>query len=468
MEDSSPLSKISTWFQESVMIKLASIGFLILILLIPAAWITSLIEERQSRAGEVVREITSKWSDDQTITGPVLMIPFTKVEIARRWEKSVQIEEKLETVHRAYFLPRELAAKGDLQPEVRHRGIFEAVVYTSSLDLSAGFDPLSFERWGISDDQVRWTEATLLMGISDLRGVTENPAIKSGVKDFASEPSSDIGLEVYGHQSPQDAYGQVRDRAYNTPGVTALLGWKGREDFVADFNIHLQFRGSEQLYFVPVGKTSEVNLAGAWPSPSFDGQMLPTSNSVSESGFTATWKILSYNRPFAQQWLNSEQSLSGSEFGVKLLIPADQYQKSIRTAKYGVLVIILAFTALFLVEISSKIRIHPFQYILIGVALIIYYTLLLSFSEHLGYNIAYLVSSLATVALVTLYSGTFLRSRSVQLTFAGLMAVFYGFIFVIIQAEDFSLLIGSVGLFMIIAAVMYFSRNIKWYKEVKV
>ena len=132
---------------------------------------------------------------------------------------------------------------------------------------------------------------------------------------------------------------------------------------------------------------------------------------------------------------------------------------------YGVLVIVLAFTAQFLVEISNKIRIHPFQYILIGVALSIYYTLLLSFSEHFGYNSAYIIASLSTVVLVTQYSVSFLPSRMIVATFAGLMSVFYGFIFVIIQAEDYSLLIGSVGLFMIIAAIMYFSRNIRWYKE---
>lgn len=464
MEDASPLNKISIWFRESVMIKLVSIGFLILILLIPAAWITSLIEERQSRAGEVVSEITSKWSDNQTIAGPVLMIPFTKVEMTKRWEKGVEIEEKTETVHRAYFLPSLLTANGDMKPQVLHRGIFEAVVYESSLDLKATFDPLTFEKWDIPDNQVHWKEATLLMGITDLRGITENPSITSKAKTFGSEPSSDIGVDLSNYANKRDTY-NAADAGYNSPGITASLGWQSRADFVADFDIHLQFRGSEQLYFVPAGKTTEVNLAGAWGTPSFDGQMLPSQREVSESGFKASWKILSYNRPFAQQWLNAEQSLGGSAFGVKLLIPADQYQKSIRTAKYGALVIILAFTALFLVEISSKIRIHPFQYILIGAALIIYYTLLLSLSEHFGYNIAYLVASLSTVTLVTLYSRTFLTSRSIVITFAGLMSVFYGFIFVIIQAEDFSLLIGSIGLFMIIAAIMYFSRNIKWYKE---
>jgi inner membrane protein len=157
--------------------------------------------------------------------------------------------------------------------------------------------------------------------------------------------------------------------------------------------------------------------------------------------------------------------LSGSEFGLRLLIPADQYQKSTRTAKYGVLIIILAFTALFLVEITTKIRIHPFQYILVGVALIIYYTLLLSLSEQVGYNIAYAIASLATIVLVSMYALSFLKQKSIIFLFTFLMTCFYTFIFVIIQAQDFSLLIGSVGLFLIVGLLMYFSRNIKWYGE---
>jgi inner membrane protein len=456
MEDSSAINKISNWFRESVMIKLVSIGFLLLILLIPTAWVSEIIEERQARADSVVDEITSKWADGQTVTGPVMMIPFTKIEKTKRWEKGVEIEERTEIVHHAYFLPRQLTANGDMKPEVLHRGIFEAVVYESKLDLKASFDPLTFDKWGIPDEQIHWNEAALVLGISDLRGVTDNIAITGNGKTFDSESASDIGVGGYNSN--------VED--YAKPGITALLGWKSRADVIADFDIHLQFRGSEQLYIVPAGKTTDIKLAGAWSSPSFDGEMLPTQREVGPDGFSASWKVLSYNRPFAQQWLDRDQSVTGYASGVKLLIPADQYQKSIRTAKYGVLVIILAFTSLFLVEISNRIRIHPFQYILIGAALIIYYTLLMSFSEHTGYNIAYLLSSISTVVLVTLYSTTFLPSKPVVTTFAGLMTVFYAFIFVIIQAEDFSLLIGSVGLFMIIAAIMYFSRNIRWYKEV--
>lgn len=463
------LDRFNNWLKESVTIKLLSIGFLVLILLLPASWIESLIRERQVRADDVVREVTDKWSGVQTLTGPVLKVPFTRIDKNKRWEKGVQIEELVESVHTAYFLPETASLKNEVNPQVLHRGIFDAVVYDSKTNIAATFQSPNFEKWNIPDEQVHWKEATLVMGITDLRGISENPVIKSGAKSFGSEPSSNIELSIQQYQKINDPYDQDASTetttAFNTAGIVAPLGWTKREDVTLDFTLNLQVRGSERIYFVPIGKTTDVQIKSNWSSPSFEGKLLPTSRDVSESGFDATWKVLSYNRPFSQQWLDADQSLGGSELGVRLIIPADQYQKSIRTAKYGVLIIILAFTALFLVEITSKIRIHPFQYILIGAALIIYYTLLLSFSEHVGYNAAYAIASLATITLLALYSVTFLRSRSLVILFTVLMTTFYSFIFVIIQAEDFSLLIGSLGLFLIIAAIMYFSRNIRWYSD---
>ncbi len=199
-------------------------------------------------------------------------------------------------------------------------------------------------------------------------------------------------------------------------------------------------------------------MNGSWNNPSFVGDFIPASSTITDTTFDATWNVLHFNRPFAQQWISDGKELKGSDFGVKLLVPVDQYQKSIRTAKYAILMILLTFVALLLVEITQKIRIHPFQYILIGAALIIYYTLLLSVSEHLGYDWAYLIASLSTVALIGLYSKTFLK-KNLMILFTLLLAIFYTFIFVIILQQDFSLLLGSIGLFVIIGLLMYFSTE---------
>lgn len=440
------------------MIKLLSIGFLILLLLIPSAWIQSLMEERQARSREVVSEISSKWAHGQTLVGPVLVVPFTHIEKTKRWEKGILVEEVSETVQRAYFLPEWLLVSSSLQPHVRHRGIFDAVVYDAQVEMKATFGTPDFSRWNIPDGQVHWKEAALVTGISDLRGISENPVIESAAKTYPSEPINSIGVTLYSSQ----ADGQHS----SMQGVSTALGWQSKSDVFDTLTMQLQLKGSETLYFVPVGKTTEVQMTGKWSSPSFEGSLLPAQEpEITDTDFSARWKVLSFNRPFAQQWLNQEQHLGGSSFGVRLDLPADQYQKSIRTAKYGQLIIILAFTALFLVEIAGKVRIHPFQYILIGFALIIYYTLLLSISEHFGFDRAYAIASVSTITLVGLYAVTFLQKRPLVVLFSALMCVFYGFIFVIVQAQDYSLLIGSVGLFLIVAAMMYFSRTIKWYRD---
>ncbi len=462
------IERFNQWIAESVMIKLFSIGFLTLILLIPASWIENLIRERQTRATGVVREVSDKWSGSQTLSGTVLVIPFTKIERSKRWDNGKQIEEVIETTHKAFFLPENFSASGKVKPQKLHRGIFDVAVYESEILMDAEFLSPDFTTWNIPDEQVHWNEAVLINGISDLRGIDSDPVIESGAKKFVAEPSSTIGIQINQFISnPMMDEGQaVSDNSIPlSSGIVVPLLWKSREEFMGRFTTRLSLKGSENLYFVPVGKSTQVNLTGPWNSPSFEGKLLPAERSVDDTGFSAKWKVLAFNRPFSQKWIDNEQSLGGSEFGVRLLIPADQYQKSTRTAKYDELIIILAFTALFLVEITSKIKIHPFQYILIGVALIVYYTLLLSLSEHVGYNVAYAIASIATTTLVSVYASTFLKRRQITLLFSGLMIFFYVFIFVIIQAQDFSLLIGSVGLFVIIGLLMYFSRNIKWYKQ---
>lgn len=445
--------RFNQWITESIMVKLFSIGFLTLILLIPTSWIEQLIQERQGRAHEVIREVSEKWSGNQTLTGPILMIPFTKIEMIKRWNDGRQVEELVESRHKAYFLPDTYQVQTKINPEVLHRGLFEVAVYKSKINLTANFTTPDFSSWGIPDHQVHWKEAVILQGITDLRGINDHPVVQVGTEVVSSEPVNDTGLLMRSSDS---------NPRPNEPGMVTPLGWTTRVDGIA-ISISVSLKGSESIYFVPIGKTTSVKAEGSWPAPSFEGKLLPETRTLSDSGFTAAWKVLSFNRPFSPKWIDQEQPLSGSEFGVRLLIPADQYQKSTRTAKYGILIILLAFTALFLVELTTKTSIHPFQYILIGAALIIYYTLLLSFSEQVGYNAAYAVASVATTLLVTLYATTFLKSKSVVFLFSFLMISFYTFIFIIIQAEDFSLLIGSIGLFIIMGLLMYFSRNINWY-----
>jgi inner membrane protein len=459
--------RLNRWIQESIMVKLFSIGFLILILLIPSSWIENLMVERQQRADEVMDEVTDKWSGSQTVCGPVLVIPFKDQIVLNRGKDGTETSE---VIKKAFFLPDNLDISGNINPQTLNRGIFDAVVYESSLKINSTFAKPDFKSLSIPEEMVLWNEAYLAFGISDLRGISDNPTFIAGDRPLVAEPSNHIGVSVKKNRKEiheQHSYENTsaNNSVITNNGILTKLGWKDAASFSENVSVKLNLKGSRRLDFIPAGKTTNVSLQGSWNNPSFDGEFLPDTRVISENDFKASWKVLHFNRPFSQQWTDSNQELSGADFGVKLLIPVDQYQKSIRTAKYSVLIILLTFMALFLVEITQKVRIHPFQYILIGAALIIYYTLLLSFSEHIGYTLAYIISSLATVLLISLYSTTFFQNTKIAALFSVLLLIFYTFIYVIILQQDFSLLLGSIGLFMIVGTLMYFSRKVKWYKE---
>ncbi|MBL7857827.1 MAG: cell envelope integrity protein CreD [Cyclobacteriaceae bacterium] len=457
--------RLNRWIQESITVKMMSIGFLILILLIPASWIKEVIVERQQRAADVMQEVADKWSGSQTISGPVLVVPYRKQIIIDRGKDGTEIREQIE---KAFFLPEDLTISGTINPQTLHRGIFDAVVYESSMSIKSVFNKPDFKALAIPDDRVQWGDAYMVFGITDLRGISDNPLFTVGGLPLSTEPSKNLGISVQQKvDSSDDDYMPVSSDGnhFSSHGIIAKLKWEQAENFNGNVVVNLNLKGSRRLDFVPVGKTTSVTLSGPWRDPSFDGEFLPAEREITTEGFSASWKVLHFNRPFLQSWKEGDQKLSGADFGLKLLIPVDQYQKSMRTSKYGQLIILLTFVALFMVEISQKIRIHPFQYILIGAALIIYYILLLSISEHLGYNLSYIISTLATVALISFYSTTFLKRRGLVILFTTLLIIFYSFIFIIILQQDFSLLLGSIGLFLIIAALMYFSRKINWYHD---
>jgi len=378
--------------QESITLKLFVIGILVLILLIPATWIKSLIKERQSRAEGVMEEVAEKWSGRQTLSGPVLVLPFTAFE---KINKGNGIVETIEKTDYAFFLPEELKVKGEVNPQTLHRGIFDAVVYTTELSTQATFAKPDLKSLNIAEEHVQWEHAAMIFGITDIGGISTTPVVRIGNRDLTAEPSANVGISIRDYKKDYTDEDEVRYTRLNAPaefssnGIVAKLNWQSSEDFNGQVSIKLNLRGSERLNFVPTGKATSVALNGPWADPSFDGEFLPEKREITPDGFTAAWNVLHFNRPFAQQWIGKGTQLASADFGLKLLVPVDQYQKSIRTSKYAQLIIILTFVALFLVEITQKIRIHPFQYILIGAALIIYYTLLLSISEQLGFSIAY-------------------------------------------------------------------------------
>ncbi len=464
-ESAGLITRLQVWVRESISIKIFSIGVLVLLLLIPTTWIQSLIEERQHRAQSVVQDISETWSGEQVLLGPVLVIPYLKKESVLDEKLNVHLREYEEL---AFFLPQTLTAKSEVKPTRLHRGIFEAAVYESLNVFRARFEAPDFSALNIASSSVLWNKSYLIVGISDLRGVSSNPSVRWGEQQLEGEPTDNIGIVLRLLEKPELADGDAptlfsRTKNEFKKGIRIPVNLSPDTPLDQELVIQLAVKGSRALHFIPAGKTSEVAVNGKWDSPSFVGSFSPASRNVGPAGFEAHWRVLHYNRPFEQQWVGSNRELSDADFGVRLLIPVGQYQKSMRTAKYGILVVLLSFVALLLVELITKARIHAFQYILIGAALVVYYSLLLSFSEHIGFNASYLISSGCTIAVVTLYVWTMLQNHRITLLFGSLLAFFYVFIFVIIQLQDYSLLVGSVGLFTLVAALMYVSRKVNWY-----
>lgn len=454
-KNQSLFDRFNNWLRESVMIKLVSIFILVLLLLIPAAWVQSIMEERQQRVNEAFHEVSGKWSDSQNVTGPVLVLPYRKTYTVNNRQPNGEIVTEIKTTtEKAFFLPENLKINAELDPLILNRGIFDVVVYNSKINMNGNFARPNLDALDIDSGSVKWNEAYLMFGLSDLRGIGENPELKINDKSYITEPHTE--------EIKTNEYKNVFSRS-----IASRIDINNEQENIS-FSMSYALKGSGKLYFLPMGKSTSVDMTGDWGNPKFDGFYLPETRNVTDENFAATYNVLNFNRPFPQQWVNSFPSMSETAFGVNLIMPVDQYQKSIRTAKYGILIILLTFVSLFLIELICKIRIHPFQYVLIGAALIVYYTLLLSMSEQIGFNLSYIIATIATVTLISVYSISFTRRKNISALLSVLLTVFYGYIFIITQQQDYALLLGSIGLFIIIAVLMYVSRKINWYSDEKI
>ncbi len=445
MQDSNQsfFEKANQWIQNSVSIRLITIGVLILILLLPVVMVQDLIHERRNRQLEAVGEVSDKWGNQQMLTGPILTIPYdtyTKV-----YDKNEATSYKLVKARNyAHFLPDRLSIQGEIIPKELHRGIYQVAVYRAGINLKGSFSQINFEDWNINGD-IAWSDAFISLGLSDLRSIQENVAISWGDTSIAFNPgveTDDVVESGISTKVPLDV--ENLDNQYT-------------------FSLDLYFNGSTSLYFVPVGKETKVSLESQWRNPKFEGAFLPTKRQLEQESFKADWKVLHLNRPYPQRFTGQANNLSLSNFGVVLLIAVDHYTKSMRSAKYAILFISLTFMVFFFVHILNKIAIHPIQYILVGMALCIFYTLLISLSEHINFNVAYLIAALAIIMLVTGYARSMFHSSSITKLIGIILIMLYAFIYIIIQLESYALLIGSIGLFLVLGLVMYLSRNIDWY-----
>lgn len=423
----------------SYSVKMIIVTFLAIILMIPAIMIQEIISERMRLSEQVKTELYAQWGGKQVVAGPVLNIPYTVQEPN---ENNQGVVERSGIAH---FLPESLKVEGNLNPEVRNRSVYNVVVYESQLKIKGSFVQPDLNQLSIPNAQFHWEAAYFTLGISDMRGIKNLPELVINGQKCAVQPG-------------------VGDTNLFQSGLTIKpAGIDLNQPF--NFEIDVALNGSEDLFVEALGKTSEVQLQGNWGNPSFQGEFLPEKREVDDKKFSAQWSVTHLNRNFPQQWVGQKHTTHQANLGVELQVPVDHYQKAMRSVKYAILFIALNFIVFLFIEIRNKTRIHPFQYALVAFALLIFYVLLTSISEQIGFNPAFLISALAVTSLISWYAHSIMGNMRSTLWVVLLQTGLYAFLFTILQLQDYALLVGSIGLFIILAIIMRASRQIKWYSE---
>jgi inner membrane protein len=475
LPDFPPSSRVATSWTGSVTVKLLIIGLLLALLLVPSSMVEGLITERAENRDAATAEISSQWGGAQLVLGPVLVLPYT-ARVTN--EKGVVSEE----TRYLSLLPDTLSTTGTLAPERRHRGLYEAVVYRAGLRVRGAFQAPPLAELGVSAEAVRWAEAFVAVGISDMKGIRNGLALRwdgqshgfepgvpsAAVLPYGTAPAVATQLSTvvnerrrYSRDDDEPEHRQTANglnASIPLPNEAALTR---RHTFAFDLDLN----GSTGLLVAPLGRQTTLHLSAPWADPSFIGAFLPVRRTVGPQQFTADWQVLHLNRNFAQHWRSDDDrpSVDDSSFGVRLLVPVNEYQKAMRAAKYALLPLTLTFLVFFFVEVLNRRRFHPFQYTLVGLALVIFYVLLLALSEQMPFDAAYGLSAVVIVGMVTAYAAASFRHRRLSAITAGVLTLVYSFLFVVLQLQDYALLVGSLGLVLVLGVVMFLSRHVNWY-----
>jgi inner membrane protein len=450
--------------------RLIIVIFLIIILQIPTAMLQGIISERQNLKTEATQGITSTWGTQQLVVGPKLMVPYVK---------KIQEGDKVKPILKhGVFLPETLDIHAKLDSKTRYRGIFEIPVYDGHIDITGQFKRPDLAPWGVQAEDIQWDNAELVVEISDAHAIKNQVKLDWNKKAIDFQP----GLGKFPRStsnSLQPASPQYSDRnGWNSAppsingnnlqvsGVHARLkGQMTGETF--DFKVPLKLSGSEKIQVAPLGQLSKVTMSGNWLNPSFQGRWLPIEREVNTEGFSAKWEIPALGRNYPQSWNQDAAveptSIDQSAFGVDLLSPVDNYRLSERSIKYNFLFLVLMFAIFWMFEVIAKLRLHPLQYLIVGVAMSLFYLLQLALSEHIGFQWAYWIASAGVTILITTYSVAVLSAKRRGGIVGVVQVALYVYLYVVLANQDYSLLIGSIGLFIFLAIIMYLTRQVNWF-----
>lgn len=437
--------RLGSSLRHSQTLRLITVAILVVLLLIPIGMIRGLVSERQARQASAVAEVSSKWGGVQHVVGPYLVVPYA-VDVQSRAKDGVPFTERVE--RHAIFLADSLATRATIVTETRSRGIYSVPVYRMNLTIAGRFSRPDFALLGFEPASIDWNRIQLVLGISDTRAIQAPTSVTWNETSRPMLPGS--GAHMASHA------GIHADVTFADDAPTA------------SFSLPLSLNGSQGAYFGPFGESSVVEVESNYPHPSFQGGWLPASRSVGESGFEAAWSIPVLGRSFPQAWAEGERAALGrieeeARFGVDFVDPVDHYSMAERSVKYAGLFILLTFATLWLFEVRAAVRVHPIQFLMLGGALCLFYLLLLSLSEHLPFLVAYVIASIAVIGMVAAYGMISLGALSRALAIGTVVAMLYGYLYVLLVNEDYALLIGSIGLFLILAVIMFATRKVDWY-----
>ena len=428
-------------FGRSPAFKFIVICLLILLLMIPLLFVWSLTSERKGYASRAANEVSKAWSGPQNFRGPVIIVPVKKKEITRRQNKDSIITD---VTKYAIFLPEEVDISAKVDTKELKRGIFTIPVYHSELSFKGRFEVPDLKRIEREFDEIVWADAVLATMISDVRGIKKTAELKLGSLSYKFRPGLGSGIR-------------------SAKGIhVPLTETQAKEGF--PFEFALDVNGSKEIGFVPSGGETKVAVNSNWPHPSFDGAFLPEKRDISDDGFSANWSIPRLARGEGQSFVvNGPRSLlQNTLFNVRFYQPVGFYNLVDRSLKYALGFISIIFLSVFVLEILARKRVHWIQYVFVGLALIIFYLVLLGLSEHIGFEWAYLLAASATATLVGLYGGSAFKSSARGIVLFFVLATIYGLLYLLLRVEDYAMLIGSIAAFVLLSIVMYFTRNVDW------
>lgn len=430
--------------------KVLMIGLLAGLLMIPLMMIKDVVHERSAYRDQARYSIAQSWTAEQQLLGPLLVVPYKERYTEQVWDEKLKRYDIKQRVRdgRLLIAPEGLTVEGKVAAESRQRGIYAVPIYRSRLAIAGSFDLRGLTEFvQASEHTIEWQPAYLSVMISDVRGVERQPLLQWGGENYEFAPDTRI------------------DGMSN--GMHAPLGKLRTQEGTVAFGFELMLNGMEQLEFSPMGKNTSVSLQADWPDPSFIGRYLPSSRDIDDRGFSATWNLSSFSSSIPQH-LGACQAgncsmLMREVFGVKLFNSVDIYQQSERSVKYALLFVGLTFVSFFLYEVMKGLRLHPMQYLLVGLGLSVFYLLLISLSEHMAFAYAYAVATAASTLLIGFYVSSVLGSVKHGGAIGGALLLLYALLYGILSSEDNSLLMGSLLIFGVLSLVMIVTRRIDWY-----